>query len=121
MQLQLGAITRVSTSAPVQQFAVVAVDQKWVAQVQHVVVLTAARTVQDVDAFLMQQPVSALPGVGWACRQKLEALVAETVAQLRVLDKARLADEVGAKTAEELKRYAWGIDDRVVRTVANRL
>ena len=77
-------------------------------------VCACERCLQDVDSFLTQQPVNALPGVGWACSSKLEALGIRTVAELHVFDKARLAEDVGAKTAEELRRFAWGIDDRVV-------
>jgi nucleotidyltransferase/DNA polymerase involved in DNA repair len=71
--------------------------------------------VQEVDAFLVEQPVDALPGVGWAGREKLMSLGITTVAQLRVFDEALLADELGAKSAEDLRRFAWGCDDRQVR------
>lgn len=75
----------------------------------------ACRGVQEVDAFLTQQPVDALPGVGWAARGKLEGLGVTTVAQLRVADKAQVAQELGQKTADELARFAWGHDDREAR------
>lgn len=74
-----------------------------------------------MDAFLTQQPVDALPGVGWSARSKLEALGITTVAQLRVANKARMAEELGQKTTDELARFAWGHDDREARRAAHHM
>lgn len=75
----------------------------------------AAVRVQEVDRFLLQQPVSALPGVGWSSRGRLEEMGIETVAQLRLASPAALQTAFGAKTAQELLRFANGQDDRQVR------
>lgn len=73
------------------------------------------REVQEVDRFLLQQPVSALPGVGWSSRGRLAEMGIETVAQLRLASPAALQTAFGVKTAQELLRFANGQDDRQVR------
>lgn len=70
---------------------------------------------QDVDSFLLQQNVSALPGVGWSGARKLEALGAKTIADLRACRAADIQRVLGAKSGEELINYAHGRDTREVR------
>jgi DNA repair protein REV1 len=71
-------------------------------------------TVQEVDRFLMQQRVDALPGVGWSVREKLEGLGIMNVAQLRSFDRSRLQAELGLRTAADIWDFAWGKDCRKV-------
>lgn len=73
-----------------------------------------------MDQFLLQQAVSALPGVGWSTQVRLEEMGIETVAQLRLAPRALLQTAFGAKTAQELLRFAHGQDDRPVRPLRSR-
>jgi DNA polymerase IV len=70
---------------------------------------------QEVDSFLLEQKVSALPGVGWSGARKLEELGIKTVADLRACSAAQLQNVMGAKRGEELLGYAHGRDDREVQ------
>lgn len=58
--------------------------------------------------------MSALPGVGWSSCGRLAEMGIETVAQLRLASPAALQASFGAKTAQELLRFANGQDDRQV-------
>eukprot|EP00892_Ulva_mutabilis_P005096 jgi/Ulvmu1/2959/UM149_0042.1 len=74
----------------------------------------------EVDQFLLQQPVAALPGVGWSTRARLQEMGIEAVAQLRLATSASLQSAFGAKTAQELLRFAHGQDDRQVELPSAR-
>lgn len=64
--------------------------------------------------FLAPLPVRAIPGVGPATEQRLVAIGAYTVEDLRAADPAELIREVGQAAGEGLAALAWGRDDRVV-------
>lgn len=68
-----------------------------------------------MDSFLLQQNVSALPGVGWAGAKKLEELRVKTIADLRACSAADVQRVLGTKSGEELINYAYGRDSREVR------
>ena len=68
-----------------------------------------------MDSFLLQQNVSALPGVGWAGARKLEELGVKTIADLRACSAADVQRVLGTKSGEELINYAHGRDNREAR------
>jgi nucleotidyltransferase/DNA polymerase involved in DNA repair len=73
-----------------------------------------------VDRFLLEQNVSALPGVGWSGARKLEVLGVKTIADVRACPAADLQRVLGAKSGEELVNYAYGRDNREVCFQRNR-
>jgi DNA polymerase-4 len=72
-----------------------------------------------VQAFLDPLPVRALPGVGPATEQRLEAAGWNTVAQLRRLPAGELERRFGSH-GRRLEQFAHGIDERPVRTHRER-
>lgn len=70
---------------------------------------------QEVDSFLLQQNVSALPGVGWSGARKLEDLGIKKISDLRACPVADIQRVLGSKSGEELINYAYGRDHREVR------
>lgn len=68
---------------------------------------------EDMDAFLLDLPVGAIPGVGKAMKSSLHSFGIFTVAQLRNLSKAFLIDRYG-KFGADLHDRAHGIDPRGV-------
>lgn len=70
-------------------------------------------TADEVDRFLLPQPVSALWGVGRKTASQLQRYGVETVGQLRKLDKRWLESRFG-KAGVQLYRLARGQDDRPV-------
>ena len=69
---------------------------------------------EELD-FLAPLPVRAIPGVGPATEQRLVAIGAYTVEDLRAADPAELIREVGQSAGEGLAALAWGRDDRAVQ------
>lgn len=70
--------------------------------------------VEELD-FLAPLPVRAIPGVGPATEQRLVAIGAYTVEDLRAADPAELIREVGQSAGEGLAALAWGRDTRAVQ------
>jgi len=69
---------------------------------------------EELD-FLAPLPVRAIPGVGPATEQRLVAIGAYTVEDLRAADPAELIREVGQSAGEGLAALAWGRDNRAVQ------
>ena len=69
---------------------------------------------EELD-FLAPLPVRAIPGVGPATEQRLVAIGAYTVEDLRAADPAELIREVGQSAGESLAALAWGRDNRAVQ------
>ncbi|CAO3600375.1 unnamed protein product [Absidia cylindrospora] len=67
---------------------------------------------QDVPAFLSEQKVEDLPGVGYAMKSKFQDMGVTTVGQLRQIAKSTLVSKFGPKTGQTLYDFSRGIDDR---------
>ncbi|ORZ24424.1 hypothetical protein BCR42DRAFT_342701 [Absidia repens] len=67
---------------------------------------------QDVAAFLSEQKVEDLPGVGYAMKSKFQDMGVTTVGQLRQVAKSILLSKFGPKTGQTLYDFSRGIDDR---------
>lgn len=67
---------------------------------------------EDVDDFLLGLDVDALPGIGWSMRAKLlQELSVKTVADLRRVSPAKLAEVIGPGNSKKFAAYASGVDD----------
>ncbi len=76
-------------------------------------------TPAEVDAFVLQLPVSKLHGVGRVTAQKLERLGLHDCATLRAYDRLELVRQFG-KFGERLWQLAHGIDERPVEANSRR-
>ncbi len=70
---------------------------------------------EDAQTHLIDQPVSSLPGVGWALNRKLEEYEIETCGQLQMISLDTLKQRHGGKTGEMLYYYSRGIDSRELK------
>lgn len=69
-----------------------------------------------VQAYLEDQLVSSLPGVGRALSMKIQEHGIETCGQLQAISLAILKERYGGKTGEMLYDYSRGIDSRELKT-----
>ena len=64
-----------------------------------------------INAFMMKQSVTSLPGIGWATRDKLaEVFNVESCMELMQISKDRLKSVFGVKSGENLYNACRGID-----------
>lgn len=71
---------------------------------------------EELD-FLAPLPVRAIPGVGPATEQRLQAIGCRRVSDIRQADPAELIRELGQAAGTNLAAMAWGRDDRRVEPV----
>jgi nucleotidyltransferase/DNA polymerase involved in DNA repair len=74
----------------------------------------------DADALLLALPASALPGVGWSARARLQAAGIATVADVRASGKGGLVRALGAGAGAAVFAAALGRDDRPVLPLGRR-
>lgn len=70
----------------------------------------------DLSAFLAEQDVRDLPGVGYAMEEKLEELGVATLEQLSHVTLGELQRRFGPKQGQTLYNFARGIDKRPLNT-----
>ncbi|KAL5855432.1 hypothetical protein ACOSQ4_005234 [Xanthoceras sorbifolium] len=69
---------------------------------------------EEVDEYLHQLPIKALPGIGQVLEEKLKNQNIWTCGQLRMVSKESLQKDYGMKTGEMLWNYSRGVDNRLV-------
>ncbi|KAI9181004.1 hypothetical protein LWI28_010199 [Acer negundo] len=69
---------------------------------------------EEVDEYLHQLPIKALPGIGHVLEEKLKKQNVWTCGQLRMITKESLQKDYGMKTGEMLWNYSRGVDNRPV-------
>ncbi|CAA6672522.1 unnamed protein product [Spirodela intermedia] len=72
---------------------------------------------EKVDEYSKELPVEALPGIGYALKEKLKSHHIKTCAQLRLIPKEILQKDFGKKVGDMLWNYCRGIDHRTVHVV----
>ncbi|WCJ17827.1 DNA-directed DNA polymerase [Euphorbia peplus] len=72
---------------------------------------------EQVEQYLSELPIKALPGVGSVLEEKLKKQNVRTCGQLGLISKESLQKDFGNKTGDMLWSYSRGIDNRVVGVI----
>ncbi|XP_065870416.1 DNA repair protein REV1 [Euphorbia lathyris] len=72
---------------------------------------------EQVDEYLHELPIKALPGIGYVLEEKLKKQNICTCGQLRLISKESLQKDFGNKTGDMLWNYSRGIDNRLVGVI----
>ncbi|XP_040004413.1 DNA repair protein REV1 isoform X2 [Xiphias gladius] len=70
---------------------------------------------EEVDDFIMDLPVTSLPGVGPVMGRKLAAMGVRSCGDLQQVSLSQLQKKFGPRTGQTLFRFCRGLDDRPVR------
>ena len=72
-------------------------------------------TVDEVPDYLPSQPVNTLPGIGWSLNRRLDEMGISSCGELQKISLAKLKEEFGAKTGEQMYSLCRGVDHREIQ------